>query len=173
MEREFEPRQFGSGTYMLKSPLMIIMIKTNIDCMFSITICQTPWWVFYKYSVLYSQPYYMVSGVPTEQMEKWGKWCWVTQVSCCPDPSISSTEPMFLTQQKGHGKIETNNHGTQTWGSMEEAESRSQGWCWLWHRFDSKLSVWWLSRLCRKRRMWNKELKDCWEINGLASSSWI
>ena len=124
MEREFEPRQFGSGTYMLKSPLMIIMIKTNIDCMFSITICQTPWWVFYKYSVLYSQPYYMVSGVPTEQMEKWGKWCWVTQVSCCPDPSISSTEPMFLTQQKGHGKIETNNHGTQTWGSMEEAESR-------------------------------------------------
>ena len=31
---------------------------------------------------------------------------------------------MFLTQQKGHGKIETNGQAmAQAWGSMEEAES--------------------------------------------------
>lgn len=99
---------------MLKSPLIIIMIKASTECMFSITICQTPWCVFYKYSVLYSQPYYMVwtDG-------KMGK------VGLSHSTKLLSRLKRLIHRAHVLNTTErTNDHGTQAWGSTEEAESR-------------------------------------------------
>ena len=99
---------------MLKSPLIIIMIKASTECMFSITICQTPWWVFYKYSVLYSQPYYMVwtDG-------KMGK------VGLSHSTKLLSRLKRLIHRAHDLNTTErTNDHVTQAWGSTEEAESR-------------------------------------------------
>jgi len=151
-----------------KLTLMIIMIKASTECMFSIDICQTPWWVFSKYSVLYSQPYYMVwtDG-------KTGK------------VGLSHSTKLLSRLKRLIHRAHVLNTAERTWEDRNQwpwhpcmrihggSWVKGQGWCWLWCRFDSKLGVWWSSSLCRKMRMWNKELEDCWEISGLASSSWI